>query len=327
MNRIEVPQSTPKESSSRIEQIFEKEQGIRKWMAKSIVGYGGIAISMFLMFITVMVVTTDITISLSSIAQLSTDFFLLLFCSYASYICCSDSGTKAGKLSKIYIETLSKFEELRQTIIDKSIHCILGDFCKEYIATDLRNAKSYYLVMAGIDYDDYIREYSSLEDSQIEELTGLSTAQKKALMSANAVKPIKLYPEQIIRSGGSNFRRSPLQISPALRKRANYIVKFVSIVGITLGMSLIALNDINGSSWTIFVMICVKLGSVLYNCFSGYKNGFENIVIHSVDYMQEQISLMQQAIVFHAERSNDNYDKNKHFRSDAVGAGRGDSES
>ena len=205
MNRIEVPSSTPKETTSRIEQMVEKEQGIRRWMTKSIVGYGGIAVSMFLMFITVMVVTTDITISLTSIAQLSTDFFLLLFC---------DSGSKAGKLSKIYIETLNKFEELRQTIIDKSIHCILGDFCKQYIATDLRKAKSYYLVMAGIDYDDYIREYSSLEDSQIEELTGLSTAQKKALMSANAVKPIKLYPEQIIRNGGTNFRRSPLQISP-----------------------------------------------------------------------------------------------------------------
>lgn len=304
MNRIEVPESTPKETStSRFEQIVEKEQGVRKWMAKSVVGYGGIAISMFLMFITVMVVTTDITLSWSSIARLSTDFFLLLFCSYASYICCADSGAKAGKISKAYTDVVKKIESLQQSLIDKKIHCILGDFCKEYIATELKNAKTYYLVMAGIDYDEYIAKYSKLEDEQINGLNNLSAAQKKALISANAVRPIKLSPEQIIKQGGSGLRRSPLYLSPVTRKRANYIIKFVSIVAISLGMSLIAFNDISGSSWSIFVKICVKLGSVLYNCFSGYKNGYENIVVHSVSYMQEQISLMQQAIVFHAERT------------------------
>lgn len=326
MNRIEVPESTQSIQPSRIGQMVEREQDARKRVAKSLVGYGGIAMSMFLMFITVMVVTTDITISWSSIAQLSTDFFLLLFCSYASYICCSDSGTKSGKLSKTYIDTVNEYVSTKDKLINLRIHCILGDFCKEYIATELKNAKIGYLVSAGIDYDEYIGKYSRLEDSQIRELSGLSTAQKKALMSANAVKPIKLYPEQIIRQGGADTRRSPLLVSPELRKRANYVVKLVSIVGITLGMSLIALNDISGSSWTIFVMICVKLGSVLYNCFSGYKSGYENIVIHTVNYMQEQISLMQQAIVFNAERDEKNAE-NQHICADEVRVGTSDCES
>ena len=145
-------------------------------------------------------------------------------------------------------------------------------------------------------------------------------------MSANAVKPIKLYPEQIIRQGGSNSRRSPLLISPEVRLRANYIIKFFAIVSITLGMSLIALNDVTSSSWTIFVMIIVKLGSVLFNCFSGYKTGYENIVIHKVNYMNEQISLMQQAIVFDAERKDKNVE-NKHICTHEVRIGSGNCES
>ena len=197
MNRIEVPSSTPIEQPSRIGQLVEKEQGVRKVLVKSIVGYGGIAVSMFLMFITVMVVTTDITLSWSNIAHLSTDFFLLLFCSYASYVCCTDSGTKAGKLSQLYTSTVEKFDALKQRIIDTKIHCILGDFCKEYIATELKNAKTYYLVSAGIDYDEYIGKYSSLEDEDILGLSGLSSAQKKALMSANAVKPISYTPNRL----------------------------------------------------------------------------------------------------------------------------------
>jgi hypothetical protein len=325
MDKITFP-SENTSASSRLDGVIEREQNVKKKVARSIAGYGGVMVSIFLMFITVMVITTDITISLESIAHLSTEFFLLLFCSYASYICCSDSGAKAGTLSKIYIDAVNKFNELQHVIIDKKIHLILGDFCKDYIATELKNAKTYYLVSAGIDYDEYIGKYSSLEDAEILELSGLSTAQKKALMSANAVKPIKLYPEQIIRAGGGNSRRSPLLISPEVRKRANYIFKFFSIVSITLGMSLIALNDVTSSSWTIFVMIIVKLGSVLYNCFSGYKTGYENIVIHKVNYMNEQISLMQQAIVFDAERKDKNVE-NKYICTHEVRIGSGNSES
>lgn len=325
MNRIEVPMSTPTDTQSKIEQIVDREQGLRKWMVKSVVGYGGIAISMFLMFVTVMVVTTEMTISLESLAKLGTDFFLLLFCSYASYICCADSGYKAGKSSSLYITTLNKFDTLQQSLIDRKIHCILGEFCKQYIATELRNARTYYLVMAGVEYDEYVKKYLPLEITQIERLPGFSVAQKRALISANAVKPIRLYPEQIISHGGAHSRRSPLQISPDERRRKNYIAKFISIVAISLGMSLIVLNDIQGSSWTIFVMICVKLGSVIYNCFSGYKNGYENIVIHSVAFMKEQISFMQQAIVFYEDRNEDNENvESKYICVDKIGAGSSD---
>lgn len=326
MNRIVMPPGENTSAVSRLDNVIDREQNIRKKVARSIAGYGGVMVSIFLMFITVMVITTDVTISLESIEHLSTDFFLLLFCSYASYICCSDSGAKAGKLSTIYKETVKKFNELQQKLIDGKIHFILGDFCKEYIATELKNAKTYYLVSAGVDYDEYIGKYSNLDDTDIEAISGLSTTQKEALMSANAVKPIKLYPEQIIRAGGANSRHSPLRISPEVRRRAIYLFKFFSIVGIALGMSLIALNEVTSSSWTIFVMIIIKLGSVLYNCFSGYKCGYENIVIHSVNYMTEQISLMQQAIIFAAERK-DNYVENKHICTNEVRIGSGDSES
>jgi hypothetical protein len=325
MNRIEMPQVTskPQNPQSHIEQIIEKEQNLRKRLVKNMFGYGGILISLFMCFITVMVVTTEISISFDSIASLSTDFFLLLFCSYASYICCADSGHKAGINSKTYADTLKTFNDLQQGIIKKKIHCILGDFCKDYIATELKNAKTYYLVSAGIDYDTYISTYASLDDAEIGAMSGLSTVQKKAIMSANAVKPIKLYPEQIIRQGGDNSRRSPLSISPKQRLRYNQIIKLFVSIFVMLGMSLIALNDITASSWTIFVMICVKFSSVLYNCFSGYKCGYENIVIHSVQYMQEQISLMQQAEIF-AERYNlnkSNESESKHICSHTNGVG------
>lgn len=328
MNRIEpstrVGDFSPT-PTSKMEQFITREQGIRKRVAKSLFGYGGIVISLFLCLVTIMVVTTDITISARSAAEFSIDFFLLLFCSYAAYICCSDSGMKSGKDSSLYIETLKKFEETKQGIIKNKTHCILGEFCKDYIATELKNAKTYYLVSAGIDYEEYIKKYSSLEDDDIDKIGGLTTAQKKAIMSANAVKPIKLSPERIIRQGGSNFRVSPLSISPGTRRGISYSVKFVTSMAVTLGMSYIFLDELSDPSWATFVLVCIKAGSVLYNCFSGYKCGYENIVIHSVQFMQEQISLMQQAEIF-AERYMNNETKSEPVCAYADGTGERDPE-
>ena len=330
MNRIESPKRVGEYSptSPKIEQFISRDQSIRKRVTKTMFGYGGIVVSLFFCFITIMVVTTDITFSVRSAAELSIDFFLLLFCSYASYICCSDSGMKAGKDSSLYIETIKTFEDTKQGIIKNKIYCILGDFCKDYIATELKNAKNYDLVSAGIDYDVYVKKYASLENSQIGKISGLSSAQKKAIKSANAIKPIRLSPERIIRQGGSNMRVSPLSISPGTRRGISYSIKFVTSMAVALGMSYIFLDDLTDPSWATFVLICIKVGSVLYNCFSGYKCGYENIVIHSVKFMKEQISLMQQAEIYAAER----YNKNNETQSESVcldadGTGERDTES
>ena len=323
MDRISIPSSETTSSTGRLQKAFEVEQDIKQFAKKSLVGYGGILVSLFLLFITIIAVTTDISISFASLKELSTEFFLLFFCSYAAYICCSDSGAKSGKLSEIYINTVTRFEEVHQTLVTNKVHCILGDFCKEYIATELKNAKARYLVLAGIDYDDYIREYSSLEDAQINELSGLSTAQKKALMSANAVKPLKLSPEQIVRDGGANIRHSPLLLSPELVLGVKRTIKFATSFLIVIGMGVMIFNDMSdGMSWANFVLVCAKSGAVIFNCFSGFKTGYENIVVYTVNFKKEQISLMQQAIAYAAERKNN---ESQYICIDEVRAGCGDS--
>ena len=48
----------------------------------------------------------------------------------------------------------------------------------------------------------------------------------------------------------------------------------------------------------IFASVCLKLVSVIVNGFGGYRTGYENIVIDTVNYMNGQIDLMQQAIQY-----------------------------
>lgn len=304
-----------------------KFEDTKKRIAKGVISYGGIFVSVCLMFAVIMIVTTDVKVgSIKDLADLGMDFFLLLFCAYAAYISCSDSGMRAGLSTEAYTETLANFKVWKDKIVKGNMQVKLAEFCRNYIVEDLKNVRMSYLVVAGFSYEQYLN-YAFMDDEQVDALPGFSKAQKKAIKKANNTKPITLRPESIMRHGKGANHRSPLDMSPETRKSINYAVKFVQSSLIAFGMSIIALDMVTDPSWIVFATVCLKLVSVIYNCFSGYRIGYTNIVVDSVNYMNAQIELMQQAIVFCAERSKDNDVKSEYFCADKIGAGASDSES
>lgn len=271
----------------------------KKRIAKGLINYGGILVSVCLMFAVIMIVTTDVKVaSVKDLADLGMDFFLLLFCAYASYVSCADSGTRAGLTSEIYTDTLKTFYEWKEKIVNGKMQGRLAEFCRDYILTDLKDVRMSYIAVVGLSYEQYEDKYTSMDDEEIDALPNLSKAQKKAIKKANGTKPINLRPECIMRHGKGAAHRSPLDMSPETRKNINFGVKFVQTSLVAFGMSIIALDLVSDPSWAVFATVCLKLVSVIYNCFSGYRIGFGNIVVDSVDYMNAQIDLMRQAIQY-----------------------------
>ena len=275
-----------------------KFEDTKKKIAKGFINYGGIFVSVCLMFAVIMIVTTDVKVgSLKDLADLGMDFFLLLFCAYASYISCSDSGMRAGLSTESYNNTLKDFNEWKDKIVKGNMQVKLAEFCRTYILDDLKNVRMSYLAVVGLSYQQY-ETYMTMDDKEIDALPILSLTQKKAIKKANHTKPITLKPESILRHGKASFHRSPLEMSPETRKSINYVIKFAQSSLIAFGMSIIALEVVTDPSWVVFATVCFKLVSVIYNCFSGYRTGYSNIVVDSVNYMNAQIDLMQQAIQY-----------------------------
>ena len=271
----------------------------KKKIAKGLINYGGILVSVCLMFAVIMIVTTDVKVtSVRDLADLGMDFFLLLFCAYASYVSCADSGTRAGLASEIYTDTRKIFYEWKDKIVSSNMQGRLAEFCRDYILTDLKDMRMTYLAVVGLSYDEYVDKYTSLDDEQIDAIPGLSKAQKKAIKKANGTKPITLRPESIMRHGRGTSHRSPLSMSPETRKSIAFGAKFAQTSLVAFGMTIIALDIVTEPSWAVFATVCLKLVSVIYNCFSGYRTGFSNIAVDSVDYMNAQIDLMRQAIQY-----------------------------
>ena len=126
----------------------------------------------------------------------------------------------------------------------------------------------------------------------------LSKAQIRAIIRANHTKPVSLTPEMIFKRGRGNGHRSPLGIKPETKRSVHYVAKFIRTTITSLLTGVIVLDVIKYPTWATFAACCLKLLPVILNGFMGYRMGYENITVDTVNYMQDQKDLMQQLIEY-----------------------------
>ena len=267
--------------------------------AKSLLNNAGIAVGVLIIFAVIVIVTTDIKLaSPEEIGKLGVDFFLLLFCSYSMYINCSDSGMRLGLRNEQYLSAVEKFENRKNYIIKTKNQKRMHEFCRYYIQKELENTKMNILAVVGFDYETYLARWLVLTNKQIDELPMLTKTQKDAIKKANAVMPVKLTPEMIMKRGRYGGKRAPLGMDPETKKKINFGFKFASNVIIALFFTAIIIEFMIEPTWELFAAIVLRSLIVILNGFSGYKFGYENIVFDTSNYMSDQTDLMEQAIQY-----------------------------
>lgn len=286
---------------------FEKISLERRKISQYLMGNARTLMIAFILFAVIVVMTTDITfVSVSSIKDFGLEFFLILFASYAMYVCCADGGTNAGMATEAYKESEKRFVELKERVLAESIYSRLNEFCAYYIADELKKTRMQFLLVASISYDEYLEKYSKLGKAEIKTLPNLTELQKNAIIKANRVRQIRFTPDMITTMQGKHsFARFALYITPGAHKTFAFGTKFVKMCFVSVGMSLIALQVILEPSWTVFAEVCMKLVAVVVNGFDGRTMGYNNIVIDTVNYTNTQSDLLLQAIHY-AESHPDN---------------------
>ena len=270
----------------------------RRRLSQYIIGNARTLMIAFILFTIIVVMTTDIRlVTVSSITDLGLEFFLLLFGSYGMYICCADGGISKGYATDVYKASVSRFDGLKARI-EESMLSRMNDFCTHYVDEELRKTRMQYLSLVCIPYEVYIEKYVNLGKKEIEALPGLTVSQKKAIQRANRVKRIRLTPERVMTLGKTVHTRSVLAITPDTMKNIAFSTKIVKMSFISVCMSMIALDVIMEPSWTVFAEVCLKLAAVIINGFDGHREGYNNITVHTVNYVNHQSSLMQQAIQY-----------------------------
>lgn len=271
----------------------------RKKISNFLIGNARTLIIVAILFTVIVVMTTDIRfMTIASIQDLGFEFFVILFSSYGMYICCADGGIKNGYATEEYKASVKQFAELKKRIEDSQMLTRMKDFCDYYVDEELRNTRMQYLSVACIPYDIYIEKYVTLGKKELAAVAELTDLQKKAVRKANRVNRIKLTPEMILTQGKAVHTRSGLPTDPDTIKKITFSVKMFKMSFISICMSLIALDIILEPSWTVFAEVCLKLTAVIINGFDGNREGFKNITVHTVNYVNNQSALMRQAIQY-----------------------------
>lgn len=285
------------EKPRNLGEVIEKTTVTKKKILRGAMNYAGTAVGTFIIFVAIVVSTTDITVMTAfDWAVLGLSFFVFMFCAYAMYINGSGSGIRAGRKSETYLTAKKKYDDLKNEVITRKMQGRLPEFCRYYIEEELRNTRNSLLTEVGIDFSVYQERYVGKDKAELEQLTILSKSQVEAIVSANNIKPIKITPEMILKRGRGSLHRNPLGIEPSKKRGIGYMWKFVSTFAVAVLMVGITLNPKPDLTWGTFAECILKLFPIVLNGFTGYKSGYENIVVDTVNYMNDQSDLMRQLI-------------------------------
>lgn len=283
----------------RIENSVVSDRNRRKRAVRSFFNSAGIFVGGFILLAVVIVVTTDIRlITIQDFMGFALDFFLLLFCSYSMYVSCSDSGMRAGLQCSLYTGACDEHAVHKNRIVERRFQPRLQAFCRHFVTDELKSVRLFILANVGFSYELYEDLYIGKDVEQIRCDERLSRSQKRAIIAANTIAPIHLTPDMFMRRGRGGGRRSPLGMPPERKKYINYIVKFVTSLLISLAISTIVLEVVVAPTWTLIATCFIKLLTVVLNGFFGYKFGYENIVIDTSNYIEDQVDLLKQAEQF-----------------------------
>lgn len=293
------PIRNDKPPKNNTEQAFEKFSNASNKVKRSIVNYTSSIVGIFIVFVVIVVFTTNIKLTETmKIAELGLAFFILLFCSYSMYINYASGGIKAGRESSIYTSTTKTYNEKKEYIDKNKYQSRTPEFCRYFTKEELQNTRSSILFEVGIDFDVYMKSYIGKDKEALQKNNDLSKSQIDGILRANSMKPINLSAEMIFKRGRGNRSRHPLGTKPETKRRFNYGTKFVT-TGLSALLAInIMLDVITDPSWATFAACCLKVLLVVLNGFMGYKMGYNNIVVDTVDYMNDQIDLMQRLIQY-----------------------------
>lgn len=287
-------------SEKGIEEAVHDFKDTKTEFKKSFLGSAGIIVGIFLTAVVILMTMADVRITtIEDFADLAKNFFLLLFVSYQIYVNFADSGKRAGLKTEDYRNSKDEYSRLRNEVIDNGLQALLPEFCAEYIERELIHTRTVIVANIGMGYKEFI-PYLKLGKEGVRKDKVLSKAQKRAIIKAIEVKPIKLTPDMIMH--GEKVGRSPLGLSPKEKRFWNYLFKLLSSMLMCLFFGVLAFEFVREPTWETAIFIITRLVPVILNAVSGYVFGYENIIFDTVGYMNNQSALIEEFKKYEPEK-------------------------
>lgn len=272
-----------------------------KKTAASILEKAGFIMAAVIMLVVIVVMTSDIKlVTFKQVTELSLSFFVLIFCSYSMYGNMYHSGMIAGKKLDEYIKVCKEYAIIRAEIKEKDVQKQLAAFCKEYVDNELRERRETVLENADVTWEEYLA-CRLLSNRELVNDKKLSKVKIKAISAANMIVPVRLTPAMLYKQGGQTVRISPLRTAPSVKRTFDFVWNLFKTGATSLCMCFIAFELFSEPSWEMFCAVAMKLLTVALNGYAGYRRGYDNIAVDTVNYTEDQIDMLEQFKKWKAE--------------------------
>lgn len=219
----------------------------------------------------------------------SPETLLLASCSYMLYINAYVMGSNVACKTDFTATIENAYAEEVKKIRAKRIEWLLELFCNDYRLRELKHARTEILLCAGFSEGAVADILGGKEvDQEI-----LTEDQKKALIKAKGLKPIKLNKQMLVNAHNEHIERSPIRSASAIEfeKYRAFAVKLITIIiSFTFVVSLSIQLKTNFNIETIIYTL-FQLGLMLISLFGGISLGYK-IKIKYTERIQDIVGVL-----------------------------------
>lgn len=220
-------------------------------------------------------------------------FYSLLM--YVLFFSMQSTGQQDGRLQKIYTDLLSKYEGLRRQVQSDKDFESLQSWCDHYIEFELRQAKTRLLRSASIPYALFEEKY---KDDQYPPPRSLPWKKRVAIRKARRMKPIHLTPDMLLSCGTLKVSRAPLGLAPGTKRMIRSIFNMLPrtiLIFLVVDSTVSVISQPTIETFVSGIMMCF-VGAMCAH--QGYESGFKNIVEDTALYVERQINLLTQFVMW-----------------------------
>jgi hypothetical protein len=220
-------------------------------------------------------------------------FYLILM--YVLFFSMQSTGIQDGQVQDVYKETRGKYNTLREGIRSDSELETLQDFCDDYVVTELRLARTKILRAASIPYAMFEEKWLDTEEALPK---NISRKKRLAILVARKLKPITLTPDMLLNCGSLHVSRSPLGANPNVKLAGRTTAHLLPRTVLMFLVADMMVNVIAEPTWETLITCIIRCFVGLAYAASGYETGYKNIVDDTVHFVEKQITLLSQYVLW-----------------------------
>jgi hypothetical protein len=269
-------------------------------VAKTVLKNFSSIIAIFAMVVLITLIFADIEMMPTFTWAFATKLAVYLFLMYVLFFSMQTTGIQDGRAQTVYAAVMAKYEELRDSIRGDCELETLQEWCDYYVEYELKTARAKLLRAASIPYRLYEEEYSN-PNSPLPK--NVSRKKRLAIIKARHLRPVVLTPDMLLNCGSLQIGRSPLGPTPGVKRVLRSVKDMIPRTIMIFLVTDLAISVITDPTWATVIRGIIMCFVGLMCAYQGYDSGFKNIVEDTVNYVQRQINLLSQYVLWMNKRT------------------------